>query len=168
MTEAPEVPLIERAKLFGNPVKAQGRISPDGRWFSWLAPRDGVMNLWLAPASDPADARPMTAEKKRPISQYLWAPDSRALLYVQDKEGDENFLLYRVDIETGADTCLTPFEKTGWLMAATSGPRPIRSWSGLNTGDRKGQAVPGWTLGRGGRTRSSAAAALPAFWRTTR
>ena len=34
-------PLIPRAKLFGNPTRAQGQISPDGRWLSWLAPRDG-------------------------------------------------------------------------------------------------------------------------------
>jgi dipeptidyl aminopeptidase/acylaminoacyl peptidase len=135
MTHAPEVPLIERAKLFGNPVRAQGRISPDGRWLSWLAPRDGVMNLWLAPASDPADARPMTAEKKRPIGQYLWAPDSRALLYVQDKEGDENFLLYRVDIDSGADACLTPFENTRVVIVGTSVTKRDRILVGLNNRD---------------------------------
>lgn len=135
MTQAPEVPLIERAKLFGNPVKAQGRISPDGRWLSWLAPRDGVMNLWLAPASRPGDARPMTAEKARPISQYLWAQDSRALLYVQDKAGDENFLLYRVDIESGADTCLTPFENTRVVIVGTSVTKRDRVLVGLNNRD---------------------------------
>jgi dipeptidyl aminopeptidase/acylaminoacyl peptidase len=135
MTHVPEMPLIERAKLFGNPVKAQGKISPDGRWLSWLAPRDGVMNLWLAPAADPADARPMTAEKARPISQYLWAADSRALLYVQDKAGDENFLLYRVDVESGADTCLTPFENTRVVIVGTSVTKQDRLLVGLNNRD---------------------------------
>lgn len=134
MNQAP-VPLIERAKLFGNPTRAQGRISPDGRWLSWLAPRDGVMNLWLAPASDPANAKPMTAEKERPIGQYLWAPDSSALLYVQDKGGDENFLLYRADIATGADTCLTPFENTRVQIVGTSVSRRDRILIGLNNRD---------------------------------
>src|SRR5690348_635038 len=99
MNHISQVPLIERSALFGNPVKAQGRISPDGRWLSWLAPRDGVMNLWIAPVDARDAARPMTQEKVRPISQYLWSRNSRALLYVQDKAGDENFLLYRVDVE---------------------------------------------------------------------
>ncbi|MEG0885280.1 MAG: S9 family peptidase, partial [Janthinobacterium sp.] len=47
-----ETPLIERAKLFGNPSKSGGKLSPDGRWLSWIAPRDGVLNVWVAPAND--------------------------------------------------------------------------------------------------------------------
>ena len=47
MTASAALPVIPRAKLFGNPTRAQGRISPDGRWLSWLAPRDGVLNIWL-------------------------------------------------------------------------------------------------------------------------
>jgi hypothetical protein len=27
--------------LFGNPTRAQGQISLDGRWLSWLGPQDG-------------------------------------------------------------------------------------------------------------------------------
>jgi len=131
----PQVPLIERSKLFGNPTRAQGRLSPDGRWLSWLAPRDGVMNLWLAPADKLDDARPMTAERARPIGQYLWAPDSSALLYVQDKGGDENFLLYRVDIRSGVETCLTPFENTRVLIAGTSVTHRDRILVGLNNRD---------------------------------
>jgi len=44
-------PLIERSKLFGNPSRSGAQLSPDGRWLSWLAPRDGVMNVWLAPVA---------------------------------------------------------------------------------------------------------------------
>ena len=40
----PTAPLIERTKLFGNPSRSQGRISPDGKWLSWLAPRDGSIH----------------------------------------------------------------------------------------------------------------------------
>jgi len=53
-------PLIPRAALFGNPTRAAGQISPDGRWLSWLAPLEGVLNIWLAPASDPDAARAIT------------------------------------------------------------------------------------------------------------
>ena len=105
-------PLIPRDDLFGNPTRAAGKISPDGKWLSWLAPKDGVLNIWMAPVANPDDAKAMTNAKDRPIRQYMWAPDSKSLLYIQDKGGDENFLLYGVDIASGKETTLTPFENT--------------------------------------------------------
>ena len=51
-----KVPLIPRTSLFGNPVKSAGKISPDGKSFAFIAPRDGVMNLWVAPIGDVAAA----------------------------------------------------------------------------------------------------------------
>src|SRR5690242_19353237 len=103
------VPLIERTKLFGNPVKANGQISPDGRWLSWTAPRDGVLNLWVAPVGSPDSAKPLTNERERPVRQYFWSPDSKKVLFIQDKGGDENFLLYGVDVATGKQVTYTPF-----------------------------------------------------------
>lgn len=52
MTVPDAMPLIPRAALFGNPVKSQAQISPDGAHISWLAPLDGVMNLFVAPHGD--------------------------------------------------------------------------------------------------------------------
>src|SRR5438067_11635779 len=94
LAPADSVPLIERAKIFGNPTKAAGQISPDGKWLSWIAPRDGVLNVWVAPVSNPAQAKALTSEKLRPIRTTFWSPDSRAILFINDKGGDENFLLY--------------------------------------------------------------------------
>src|SRR5436305_10203138 len=109
---ASDVPLIERAKFFGNPTKTAGRLSPDGKWLSWIAPRDGVLNVWVAPSDDMSKARPLTAERMRPIRTAFWSPDSKTLLFVNDKGGDENFLLYGVDVASGAQRTYTPFEKT--------------------------------------------------------
>jgi dipeptidyl aminopeptidase/acylaminoacyl peptidase len=105
-------PLIERAKLFGNPSRTGGQLSPDGRWISFLAPRDGVMNVWVAPVATPDRARPLTAEKLRPIRSTFWSPDSAQVMFINDAGGDENFLLYGVDVATGAQRNLTPFAKT--------------------------------------------------------
>jgi dipeptidyl aminopeptidase/acylaminoacyl peptidase len=105
------VPLIPREALFGNPQKTAGRISPDGKWLSWIAPRDGVLNIWVAPANNLAAAKPLTNERVRPIRSYFWAPDGQTILFVNDKGGDENFLLYAVDAGTGQERLLTPFEK---------------------------------------------------------
>src|SRR3954454_3911437 len=118
--QTPPVPLIERAKLFGNPSKVAGRVSPDGAGLAWIAPRDGVLNIWVAPAANPTAAKPVTAESKRPIRQYFWSPDSKMILFLNDSNGDENFLLYGVDIATGAQKSLTPFEKTRAVVVGIS------------------------------------------------
>jgi len=128
-------PLIERTKIFGNPSRAAGRLSPDGKWLSWTAPRDGVMNVWVAPVSDPAKAKPMTAEKKRPVAGYFWAPDSSAILFVTDNGGDENYKVYGVDVATGVQTALTPFDKTRATILGVSHEVKDRILVGLNNRD---------------------------------
>lgn len=131
----PQPPLIERAKLFGNPSKAGAQLSPDGKWISFIAPRDGVMNVWVAPASDPAKARPMTAEKVRPIRRTFWSPDSRQIMFANDSGGDENFQLYGVDVVSGVQKALTPFPKTTAEIVGTSTTLKDRMLIGLNRRD---------------------------------
>jgi dipeptidyl aminopeptidase/acylaminoacyl peptidase len=130
-------PLIERTKLFGNPSRNAGRVSPDGKWLSWLAPRDGMMNIWVAPIGDPTHARPLTAEKVRPIRSYFWSPDASMILFINDKGGDENFLLYGVDIATGEQKLLTPFEKTRVEVFGESRQVKDRLLIGLNNRDAR-------------------------------
>lgn len=142
-------PLIERAKLFGNPSKANGRISPDGKWLSWTAPRDGVLNIWVAPASDPAAAKPLTAETLRPIRQYFWAPDSKSVLFINDKGGDENFKLFGVDVATGVQRTLTPFDKTRAEIIGVSTTIKDRILVGVNNRDPKWHDVYSLDLATG-------------------
>jgi dipeptidyl aminopeptidase/acylaminoacyl peptidase len=127
--------LIPRAALFGNPTRAQGLISPDGQWLSWIAPKDGVLNIWIAPAADPEAARVITSATDRPIRTHFWSPDARGVMYIQDKGGDENFLLYRVDIATGAETTLTPFENTRVDLIGASSTIKDKLLLGLNNRD---------------------------------
>lgn len=134
-TQAEAAPLIPRDALFGNPTRAQGQISPDGKWLSWLAPRDGVLNIWVAPADNPDAARAMTSATDRPIRQHFWSPDSRAVMYIQDKGGDENFLLYRVDVASGAETTLTPFENTRVQLIGASTTIKDKLLLGINNRD---------------------------------
>jgi dipeptidyl aminopeptidase/acylaminoacyl peptidase len=132
---AAEAPLIERTKLFGNPSKAGGAVSPDGKWLSWVAPRDGVRNVWVAPIGDMSKARPMTAEKKRPVQGYFWAPDSSAILFINDNGGDENFKVYGVNVATGEQKALTPFDKTRAQILGVSRTVQDRILVGLNNRD---------------------------------
>lgn len=123
--DAPQdVRLIPRDVIFGNPTRAQGRISPDGRHVSWLAPVDGVMNIWVAPADDPSAARPITQETNRNLTSHFWAPDSAHILYAQDEGGNENFHIHAVDIATGTDRDLTPVD--GSVRATVQGVSRLR------------------------------------------
>ncbi|MGN6107568.1 MAG: S9 family peptidase [Kofleriaceae bacterium] len=108
-TGRPREDLIPRSVLFGNPDRVAVQISPDGKHLSWIAPRDGVLNIWVAPAGKLDEARPVTAEKVRPIRSYTWAYSGAYVLYDQDTAGDENFHVFRTDIATGTSTDLTPF-----------------------------------------------------------
>jgi dipeptidyl aminopeptidase/acylaminoacyl peptidase len=86
--------LLDRATVFGNPSRTQARISPDGRYLSWLAPDEGVLNVFVAPASNPAAARAVTRDRSRGIRAHYWSPSSEHLLYLQDQGGNENHHLY--------------------------------------------------------------------------
>ncbi len=134
-TDLTAIPLIPRDALFGNPSKSQGRISPDGQWLSWLAPLDDVMNIWIAPRSDLSAAKAISNSTDRPIPDYFWAPDGSCILYVQDKGGDENYLLYKIDIASGEETCLTPFENTRVQLVGASHTIKTRLLVGLNNRD---------------------------------
>ena len=148
-----KAPLIERQKLFGNPTKSQGRLSPDGKWLAFIAPRDGVMNIWVAPIAAPDNAKPLTAEKTRPIRGYFWAPDSASILFVNDHGGDENFLLYGVNITTGEQKTLTPFEKTRVEVIGVSSHVKDHILIGLNNRDPKWHDVYSLALKDGALTK---------------
>lgn len=130
-------PLIPRDAFFGNPERVQAQVSPDGRWLSWVAPRDGVMNVWVAPAADPKAARPLTAEKVRPIPEYFWTPDASMILYINDAGGEENFHLFGVDLASGQTRDLTPFANTRATVWAVSRKVRDRILVGLNNRDPK-------------------------------
>jgi dipeptidyl aminopeptidase/acylaminoacyl peptidase len=131
------VPLIPREKIFGNPSQTAGRLSPDGKYLSWIAPRDGVLNIYVAPASNPKAAKALTNERQRPIRQYFWSPDSRQIMFINDKGGDENFLLYGVDVASGEQRALTPFEKTRVQIVGISNQVKDRILIGVNNRDPK-------------------------------
>ena len=103
------VPLIPRDVLFGNPEKASPSVSPDGKRMAHLAPVNGVLNVWVGTAGGD-DYRPITNDKDRGIHLYFWAHDARHVLYLQDVGGDENWRLFSVDLDSGDEQDLTPFE----------------------------------------------------------
>lgn len=131
-------PLIERTRLLANSSRQFSRISPDGAWLSWLAPLDGVMNLWIAPVAKPGESRVLTRERTDRVSNYAWSPDSGFLLYTQDRGGDQNFVLYRVDLAGGPGRALTPAGARAQIVAVSPLVRD-RILVSLNSRDRRWQ-----------------------------
>ncbi len=127
--------LIARDALFGNPERALVMISPDGKNLSWIAPVNGVMNVWVAPADKPNQGRAVTADTTRGIRNYFWSYQPDTLLYLRDTGGDEDFHLFSVDLASGKATDLTPFPKTTAQVVAGSHANPGTILVGINDRD---------------------------------
>ena len=130
--------LIPRQVLFGNPERISPRISPDASTLAWIAPYEGVLNVWTAPGAartrrvDWAAARVVTDDTDRGIRMFAWAHDGRHLLYLQDTGGDENWRLHDVDLQTMQRRDLTPFEGVRAQIIATEKKFPTDILIGLN------------------------------------
>jgi dipeptidyl aminopeptidase/acylaminoacyl peptidase len=130
-------PLIDRSVLFGNPVRFQGRLSPDGTKMSFRAPLEGVMNLWVGNRGDFDSVRPITNDTGRGIPAHFWALDSQHVLYTRDEGGDENWHLYSVDLASGDIIDLSPYEGVQAQMVAQSERVPGVVIAGMNDRDPK-------------------------------
>ena len=90
-------PLIDRELFFGNPEIVGAQLSPDGQFIAFIKPYQDTLNIWVKKAAEPFEAaKVLTADTKRPITQYFWSRDSKYVLYVQDQAGDENYNVYAV------------------------------------------------------------------------
>nr|BAL56207.1 aminopeptidase [uncultured Acetothermia bacterium]BAL59919.1 aminopeptidase [Candidatus Acetothermum autotrophicum] len=137
MNASTAVPIIPRKVLFGNPDRIQARLSPDGSHIAFLAPLNGVLNVWVAPIENPEAAKPVTRDTKRGIRFYFWAYTNRHILYIQDKDGDENWRIYSVDLSTHSTKDLTPFEGVQAEIYKVSYKQPHEILIGLNNRDSR-------------------------------
>jgi len=130
-------PLIPRDILFGNPERANPRISPDGKHLAWLAPDSkNVLQVWVKPL-EAKEGKIVTHDKKRGIRNYSWAPNSNAILYQQDTEGDENFHVYGADLISGSVRDYTPFEGIRAGIIATDHKFPDEMLVSMNLRNRR-------------------------------
>lgn len=127
--------LIPRDLFFDNPTRVQGRVSPDGSMMSFMAPLDGVQNLWVGPVGDFDATKSVTNDKLRGINSHQWALNGRNVLYLRDQGGDEDFHIYSVDLESGETRDLTPFEKTTGIFVGGSYRHPDEYLLGINNRD---------------------------------
>ncbi|HEX9278219.1 MAG TPA: S9 family peptidase [Casimicrobiaceae bacterium] len=133
--------LIPRKDIFGNPTRTLPAISPDGKNIAYIAPRDSVLNVFVAPRDDIAAAKPITADKKRGIRGFFWAQNSKQLIYTQDEGGDENWRIHVVGIATAQDSVISPAGKVQGQVLATSVTKPDEILIGINDRDPQNHDV---------------------------
>jgi dipeptidyl aminopeptidase/acylaminoacyl peptidase len=130
--------LIAREVLFGNPDRAGPQTSADGKRLAFLAPSNGVLNVWVAPIDNPGAAQVVTKDTNRGIRRYFWAYNNQHIIYMQDKGGDENWRVYSVDLaNNNAEKDLTPFDKVNARIEEVSHKFPDEIVVGLNNRDAK-------------------------------
>lgn len=120
--------IIPRKVLFGNPSYLTPKISPDGRIIAYRAPFKGKLSLWIRTRGK-NDDQPLTDAKNGDAQRisgigYFWAADSRNIFYLQDKEGDENWRLFSVDIYTKEVMNLIPFNDVQVQIVAVDQNHP--------------------------------------------
>lgn len=133
-------PNIDRDKFFGNPEIAAAQLSPDGQWIAFLKPYKDTRNVWVKKVGEPySKGRLITADPKRPIPGFFWSRDSKQILFVQDKDGDENYNVYAVDPAAGKDAPearnLTAAKGARAMIYAVPKADPDTIYVGLNDRD---------------------------------
>jgi len=103
--KAKQVPLED---FFKNPEKTSYEISPDGKYYSYLAPYENRMNIFIQERGKDSVIQ-LTKETDRNIAGYFW-PNNEQILYLKDNGGDENYKVYLADINGDEPICLTPFD----------------------------------------------------------
>lgn len=145
---ASAVRLIPREVLFGNPDKTQTELSPDGVYISYLAPDEGVQNIWIGHIGG-YTREPVTHDRDRGIRWYFWGYDSKHILYLQDAGGNENWRLYSVNLASREIVDLTPFENVQAHVLHTSKKHPDELIVALNKENEAAHDVYRLTISTG-------------------
>ena len=148
----PTHPLIPRRMLFDNPAFFGAKLSPDGRFVSWLAPVDKVLNVWAAQADNVSSGQPVTRTKGRPITWHDWSPDGRYIMFLNDENGDENLHLFAVDPQTSELRDVTPISNIRAIPALWSFLAPDKIAICLNDRDPRWHDVYMLDLATGDRS----------------
>ena len=130
-----EEPLIPRRLLFGSPGRSGPLLSPDGTKLSFLAVRRFKVNVWVAPPNDWRAARAVTTDSTDGVHRYFWAYTNDHILYLQDRDGDEDWRLYSVDVNSLEKRALTPLEGVRAEIQQLSPEFPGQVLVGLNDRD---------------------------------
>lgn len=109
-------------------------LSPDASTVAFSSNAEGRYDLWVVPVAG-GPARRVAGFPDRAVRQIAWTPDGKELVFTADREGDEQFRIYRVareggdpvDISTGGECQRVlgsaPFDATGRFLAYAANDR---------------------------------------------
>ena len=129
--------IIPRKVLFGNPDKLAVKLSSDGQYISYVAPKNGISNIWIAPSDDLSKAEAITNDNEQGIRRYFWSYDNQHILYLQDTKGDENDRIYSCNLKTNVITPITPGSGVKAIIYKKSKSCPSEILIGLNERDKR-------------------------------
>ena len=95
--------------MFADPDMQHAKISPTGRYLTWLAPKNQRMNLAILDR-ETKQLRWLTNMKEENVVNYAWAKKDR-LLFVQQFAGREQFGLFACDPDGGNFLIINPLER---------------------------------------------------------
>uniref|UniRef100_A0A914WVT0 Uncharacterized protein n=1 Tax=Plectus sambesii TaxID=2011161 RepID=A0A914WVT0_9BILA len=142
-TASSSTPLIPRTKLFGNPDIIHVRMSADAKLIAYLAPYKNVINLWVQPLDQvlkkEQTAKPVTFDQGRGIEDFEWTYLPGIIIYVQDKDGDENWRLWKVNVtqEPFTTTVLSDTKRVQANIESKKPSHPEYIVIGLNDRDER-------------------------------
>jgi dipeptidyl aminopeptidase/acylaminoacyl peptidase len=112
---------IDVEAFFADPVFSGASISPDGTKLAYLAPLQGRTQVWVRGLNDTHEqATCVTHDARRGVKSYHWTQDPRWLTYLQDTDGNEDWHLFRVDLDDPAAPAvdLTPMDPGARVVSA--------------------------------------------------
>lgn len=105
-------------RFFGNRETNWGyKVSPDGTRFGWIGSHKSRMTIFFRPVGE-GEAGIVDTHSPRTVFGFEWAADSRRLLYIQDRDGDERYHVYLTSVDAPGErpVDLTPWEgATSWV-----------------------------------------------------
>lgn len=109
-------------------------LSPDAGTVAYSSNADGRFDLWIVSVTG-GEPRRVTDLADQAVRQIAWAPDGKSLVFTADREGDEQYRLYRIgledenltDISTGPDCqrilAFSPFDTDGRYLVYAANDR---------------------------------------------
>ena len=95
--------------MFADPDMQTVKISPTGRYLTWLAPKNQRMNLAILDR-ETKQVKWLTSMKEENVVNYAWAKKDR-LLFVQQFAGREQFGLFACDPDGGNFVVINALER---------------------------------------------------------
>ncbi len=130
--------IIPRRVLFGSTKVSNVKISPDGKFISYISPienLDGISNVVITQTHDRLKELILTNEQEDNVQHHTWAFDNEHILYTKDVSGDEKYHLYSINITTKETKDLTPFSNVNAQLLKVSHKHPNYIIAGLNNRD---------------------------------